>query len=119
MIANIKRGDIKFWRGSRVDPIIKTFIKHAQNVVFRTDEKEDPATHTIVYDKVILRKGPDHAEQTLIYAFVGLDKLMKEYSLAHRNAIEMQFLSPELFNGERTDLQREYGVTDVKEFGEW
>lgn len=50
---------------------------------------------------------------------MGLDKLMKEYALAHRNAIEMQFLSPELFNGEQTDLQREYGVTDVKEFGEW
>lgn len=118
MIANIKRGDIKFWRGSRLDPIIQTFIKHAQNVVFRTDEKEDPATHTIVYDKVILRKGPDHSMQTLVYSFVGLDKLMKEYALAHRNAIEMQFLSPELFNGEQTDLQREYGVTDVKEFGE-
>lgn len=59
MISNIKRGDIKFWKNANYDPLIHTFIEHAQNVVFRTDEKEDPATHTLVYDKVILRKGGD------------------------------------------------------------
>ncbi len=58
-LSNIKRGDIRFWHGSQTDKSVQTLANHWSNVVIRTDEKEDEATHTIQYSKVILRKGAD------------------------------------------------------------
>lgn len=108
LLSNIKRGDIEFWKTSREDPDIKTFIEHAQNVVFRTDEKENPQTHMVEYKRVILRKGGDHSFQTLVYAFVGLDKLMRDYSLTRQKAMEVSYLDPGAFNMEHTNIQEEY-----------
>lgn len=59
MMSNMKRGDIRFWRGSQYDARINEFITHWSNVVIRTDEKENQQTHLVDYKKIILRKGPD------------------------------------------------------------
>ena len=59
MMGNMKRGDIRFWRGSQYDARINEFITHWSNVVIRTDEKENQQTHLVDYKKIILRKGPD------------------------------------------------------------
>lgn len=58
-MTNIKRGDIHFWNGFMNDPEGIRMIKHFQNIVIRTDERENKQTHLIEHDRVILRKGPD------------------------------------------------------------
>lgn len=58
-LSNMKRGSIKFWRGSDHDPDIALFCRHWSNVIFRTDETEDINTHEIGAQQVISRKGGD------------------------------------------------------------
>ena len=58
-MTNIKRGDIHFWKSFMHDPEGLRMIKHFQNVVIRTDEKENKQTHMIEHQRVILRKGGD------------------------------------------------------------
>ena len=41
------------------DPEGIRMIKHFQNIVIRTDERENKQTHLIEHDRVILRKGGD------------------------------------------------------------
>lgn len=110
LMSNIKRGDIHFWHGSAQDPEVRKFITHANNVVIRTDEKENRQTHLIEYDKVILRKGPDHYFQSMVYAMVGLDKLMKEDARKRRIKTQIDYLDSTAFTPEQTDMQKEYNI---------
>jgi hypothetical protein len=112
MMGNMKRGDIRFWRGSQYDARINEFITHWSNVVIRTDEKENQQTHLVDYKKVILRKGPDHYAQSSTYAMVGLDKLMKEDALANRQKTQIDYLDSTIFSPEQTDIQKEYDITN-------
>lgn len=59
MMGNMRRGDIHFWKNSQRDPRVITFIKHWQNVVIRTEDREDNQTHLLKHVKVITRKGGD------------------------------------------------------------
>lgn len=106
-LGNIKRGDIRFWRGSQTDRSVQTLANHWGNVVIRTDEKEDEATHTIQYSKVILRKGADHYAQSQVYSMVGLDHLMRDNAQKVRKQVEMAYLDPDVFSPDKTDLQQE------------
>ena len=113
-MSNIKRGDIHFWKGSQTDPEVQRFITHGENVVIRTDEKENQETHMIEYNKVILRKGPDHYFQSGTYAMAGLDKLMKEFAQKNRNRVELDYLDSDLFSPEKTDMQKEYNIKSTQ-----
>lgn len=59
MMGNMRRGDIHFWKNSQRDPRVITFIKHWQNVIIRTEDREDNQTHLLKHVKVITRKGGD------------------------------------------------------------
>lgn len=110
LMGNIKRGDIHFWSGSAQDREVRRFIEHANNVVIRTDEKENQQTHLIEYSKVILRKGPDHYFQSMVYAMVGLDKLMKEEAQKRRIKTQIDYVDSTVFTPEQTDIQKEYDI---------
>lgn len=116
LMGNIKRGDIHFWSGSQNDPEVRKLIIHGKNVVIRTDEKENQQTHLIEYSKVILRKGPDHYFQSMVYAMAGLDKLMKEDAMKRRKSTQIDYLDNDIFTPEQTDIQREYEIKNETEF---
>ena len=116
LMGNIKRGDIHFWSGSQNDPEVRKLITHGKNVVIRTDEKENQQTHLIEYSKVILRKGPDHYFQSMVYAMAGLDKLMKEDAMKRRKSTQIDYLDNDIFTPEQTDIQREYEIKNETEF---
>lgn len=110
LMGNIKRGDIHFWRGSAQDPEVQRFITHGKNVVIRTDEKENQQTHLIEYSKVILRKGPDHYYQSMVYSMVGLDKLMKEDAEKRRIKTQIDYVDSTVFMPEKTNIQNELDI---------
>jgi len=110
-LSNMKRGSIKFWRGADHDQDIALFCRHWSNVIFRTDETEDSDTHEIGTQQVISRKGADHYAQSMVYANLGLNKLMKEYSTTRNHNTEVSVINAEdIIRPEKTIFQDEYGL---------
>lgn len=110
MMGNMRRGDINFYRGADKDPMIKLFIQHWSNVIIRTDDREDPTTHTINQVQIITRKDGDHTAQASVYAMVGLDKLMKEEAQKRRIKTQIDYVDSTVFTPEQTDIQKEYDI---------
>lgn len=115
-MTNIKRGDIHFWKRFMHDPEGLRMIKHFQSVVIRTDEKENKQTHMIEHQRVILRKGGDHYAQAMVYAMVGLDKLMKEDAKKRQIKTQIDYLDSSAFTPEKTDMQKEYNIDSNNSF---
>lgn len=110
MMANLRRGDIHFYAGAQNDPMIRLFIEHWQNVLIRTDDREDKQTHTIQQVQIITRKNGDHSAQASVYAMVGLDKLMKEDAMKRRQSTQIDYLDSAIFSPEKTDMQKEFDI---------
>lgn len=108
MMSNMRRGDIHFWKP--LDQDLRMFIAHWDNVIIRTDEEEDPNTHEMKYIKRILRKGPDHAAQSSVYAMVGMNYLLNQKAEIEQNKVLTSTISDNFQNEEQTDLVQELNI---------
>lgn len=108
MLANMRRGDIRFWR--KMDEDLSLFITHWGNVIIRTDEEQNQATKEIELIKRITRKGDDHYSQASVYSMVGLTHLLNLESQSAQMPLRASFLEDTLGTPDQTDIIKELDI---------
>lgn len=73
LTERIKEGRLGFWKEDDVE--LQTILEHAQNVIIRDTEDDDGNV-----EKEITRKGADHYIQAMVYANVGMDRIIETYT---------------------------------------
>lgn len=103
MISMIKEGRIHHPNMSK-HPEMQRYILHWKNVFIRDEEDQ----RTGEFYQIIGRKGDDHYAQSLLYSFLGLERLVDAHYGSDKYGFTADFVSTQ-YEPEKPDIQNIYG----------